>query len=87
MGWLGGNIFPLIFSGVSAGYALAAVVGMDGTVAVAVTVAALCSYVMRKPVTVTAVLLLCFPVTYIIPILAAGFIASKIPVPGILKSS
>ena len=87
MGWLGGNIFPLIFSGVSAGYALAGVVGMDGTVAVAVTVAALCSYVIRKPVTVTAVLLLCFPVTYIIPILAAGFIASKIPVPGILQSS
>ena len=84
LGWRGGNIFPLIFAGTTVGYAMAAVVGMDGAVAVAVTVAALYAYIMRKPLTVAAVLLLCFPVTYIIPVLAAAFIASKVPVPSVL---
>ena len=81
LGWRGGNIFPMIFAGVTAGYAVAAVVGMDGSIAVAVAAAAMYAYIMRKPLTVAAVLLLCFPVTYIIPILASSFVASKIPAP------
>lgn len=81
LGWRGGNIFPMIFAGVTVGYAVAAVVGMDGSIAVAVAAAAMYAYIMRKPLTVAAVLLLCFPVTYIIPILAASFVASKIPAP------
>lgn len=81
LGWKGGNIFPLIFSGVAAGYAAASVVGMEGTIAVAVTAASLYAYVMRKPLTVTCVLLLCFPVIYAVPMFAAAFIASKVPVP------
>lgn len=84
LGWRGGNIFPLIFAGTMVGYAMAAVVGMNGSVAVAVTVASLYAYIMRKPLTVAAVLLLCFPVTYIIPVLAAAFITSKVPVPSVL---
>lgn len=80
-GWRGGSIFPIIFAGLNVGYAMAAITGMDGSFAVAVTVAALYAYIMRKPVTVAAVLLLCFPITYILPILVAAFIASKIPVP------
>lgn len=81
LGWKGGNIFPLIFSGVAVGYAVASVVGMEGTIAVAVTVAALYAYIMRKPLTVTCVLLLCFPIVYAVPIFAAAFITSKVPVP------
>ncbi len=83
-GWRGGSIFPIIYSGVSLGYAMALVTGMDGAVAVAVTVAAVYAYIMRKPVTVVAVLLLCFPVTYIPAILISSIIASKIPVPEII---
>lgn len=83
-GWRGGSIFPIIYSGVSLGYAMALVTGMDGAVAVAVTVAAVYAYIMRKPVTVVAVLLLCFPVTYIPAILISSMIASKIPVPKII---
>ena len=83
-GWRGGSIFPIIFSGLLVGYSVAMITGMDGSFAVAVSIAALYAYIMRKPVTVAAVLLLCFPVTYVPPILVSAFIASKIPVPSIL---
>lgn len=82
LGWKGGKIFPIIFSGVALGYAMAMVVGADGTFAVAVTVAAMYGYIMRKPLTTATILLLCFPITYIIPVLAAAFLASLVPAPG-----
>lgn len=85
LGWRGGNIFPMIFSGVAVGYAVALAIKMgcgmelDGSFAVAMVVSAMCGYIMRKPATVVAVLLLCFPVTYMIPIGATAFVTSKIP--------
>ena len=81
MGWRGGSIFPIIFSGVAIGFAFALMTGMDGAYAVAVVCGAIYGYIMRKPVTVIAVLLLCFPVTYIVPLGISAFIASKIPMP------
>ena len=81
MGWRGGNIFPLIFCGALLGYAFAAITGMDGAFAAALVIAATYAYIVRKPVTVAAILLLCFPITYIIPIAAAAFIAAKCPTP------
>lgn len=55
--------------------------GIEPVFAVAVTTAALCGYIMRKPVMVIGVLLLCFPVTVIIPLAAAAYLGSIIPVP------
>ena len=80
-GWKGGNIFPIIYSSALLGYDFAAITGMDGTFAVAILTASFYAYLMRKPVTVMAILLLCFPVTYIIPIGISAFLASKIPSP------
>lgn len=80
-GWRGGSIFPIIFSGACVGYAFALIVGMDGAFAAAVVIASLYAYQMRKPIAVIMVLLLCFPVTYIIPVGVAAFIAAKIPSP------
>ena len=85
LGWKGGHIFPVIFSGVSLGYAMAMILGIEPVFAVAVATAALCGYVMRKPVMVIGVLLLCFPVTIIIPLAAAAYLGSIIPVPGAKK--
>ena len=82
LGWRGGNIFPMIFSGAMAGYAFAALTGADGAFAAAVVIAAFYSYIMRKPAAVTCILLLCFPVTYIIPVAVSAFVAAKIPAPG-----
>ncbi|MCF0146152.1 MAG: chloride channel protein [Eubacterium sp.] len=81
-GWRGGSIFPIIFCGASAGFAFALVTGMDGTLAVAVLCGAMYGYISRKPLLVIAVLCICFPITFIIPVAIGAFIASKIPVPG-----
>ena len=85
LGWRGGSIFPMIFSGAALGYAFAAITGMDGAFAVAVLTSAFCAYVMRKPAAVAAVLLLCFPLTYLLPILAAAIVSARIPVPKALR--
>ena len=79
LGWKGGSIFPIIFSGVSLGYAMAMIIGIEPVFAVAVVTAALCGYIMRKPVMVIGVLLLCFPVTVIIPLAATAYLGSVIP--------
>ena len=86
LGWRGGNIFPIIFSGVAIGFAVAAIIGIDSTFAVPVVTATLFAYIMRKPLAVVALLLLCFPVSYIIPMLAAAWAASKIPLPKMLAA-
>lgn len=81
LGWKGGSIFPIIFSGVSLGYAMAMILGIEPVFAVAVVTATLCGYIMRKPAMVIGVLLLCFPVTTIIPMAAAAYLGSIIPTP------
>lgn len=81
LGWRGGSIFPLIFSGVAAGYAFAAITGIDPNFAVAAMTAGLYGYVSRKPVMTVAVLLMCFPPVYIFPLAGAAVIASKVPIP------
>ncbi len=81
MGWRGGTIFPLIFSGVAAGYAFAAVTGIDPIFAVAAMSSGVYGYISRKPIMTVAVLLLCFPLVYILPLIGAALIASKIPIP------
>ena len=80
LGWRGGNIFPLIFASVSAGYGLALLMGIGGTFAVAAVAAAMYGHISRKPVMAVCVLLLCFPVTYIIPLVIAAIIGAKVPV-------
>lgn len=82
LGWKGGHIFPVIFAGVSLGYAMAAILGIEPIFAVAVCAAALSGYVMRKPLMVIGILLLCFPVTVIIPLSAAAYCGSIVPIPG-----
>lgn len=80
-GWRGGTIFPIMFSAASAGYALALFIGIDGAFAAALVISAMYGYISRKPLATAAILLLCFPIIYVIPILATSFIVSKIPTP------
>ena len=86
-GWRGGSIFPIIFSGALLGYTFALIVGMDGAFAVAMLVSSMYAYIIRKPVAAVMILLLCFPVTYIIPIAVCAIIASKTPTPFGSKSA
>ena len=85
-GWKGGSIFPVIFSGVSVGYAFALAVGMDGVFAVALVLSAMYGYISRKPAATVAIMLLCMPVTYIAPMIISALVGAKVPSPWDKKS-
>jgi len=84
-GWRGGNIFPLIFSGICVGYALAALSGATPGLAVCLVVASLCGAVMRRPLGVIALLLLCFPLRGVVFLGLAAVIGAKAPLPRPLR--
>lgn len=80
-GWKGGNIFPVIFAGVTLGYAFATILPIDPVYSVMVVTTALVSAVMRKPIAVVMLLMLCFPTEGMITMVVAAIIASAIPLP------
>lgn len=84
-GWRGGNIFPVIYCGAAAGYAAVSLTGVLPVFGVAAACAALCGYIMRKPLTVVAVLFLCFPIRLVVPLVVAAYIGSIVPVPAFLS--
>lgn len=84
-GWRGGNIFPLIFSGICVGYGLAMLTGATAGYAVCMVVASLCGAVMRRPLGVIALLLLCFPVHGILFLAVGSVIGAKFPLPRALQ--
>lgn len=65
-GLKGGHFFPMIFAGVCLGYAMALLVFSDGgghvVFGAAAVTAALLGGIMKKPLAVTVLLFLCFPV-------------------------
>lgn len=87
LGWRGGSFFPLIFAGVCLGYACAMLFGIDIAFAVSISTAAAMTTIMRKPLAVSVLLLLCFPASSIIYVLAAAFISSVVPMPKALSKN
>lgn len=86
-GWRGGNIFPIIFSGLSIGYALSFWIPAD-PVLLAITVAsAFCGYVLRNPLLTIIVLLLCFPLSTFIVLTVCVFMGSLFPHPKKLETN
>lgn len=81
LGWRGGHFFPVIFSGVSLGYGFALLTGADPVFCVAVCTASTMGAVMRQPVMVVGLLLMCFPLKGIV----AMIIAAGIPLPKPLR--
>ncbi len=81
-GLKGGHFFPVIFAGVCLGYGIAGAVfpGSTGHVvlAAAVTTAALLGGIMKKPLAVTVLLFLCFPVKMFVWIFVSAAIGSKV---------
>lgn len=82
MGWKGGVIFPIIYSAVALGYAgtslietFSCVGGIESSFAVAVITASMLGFIMRKPVTVIAILLLCFPLTFLPALTISSFVS------------
>ena len=85
LGWRGGHFFPVIFSGVSLGYGLAILTGADPVFCVAVCTASTMGAVMRQPVMVVGLLLMCFPLKGIVCMIIAAVIAAGIPLPNPLR--
>lgn len=78
-GWRGGHFFPLIFSGVSVGYAVSLLSGLDSAFCLGVVTAGLLGVTMRKPLAVSLLLMLCFNVNVILWIIIAALIGSVVP--------
>lgn len=78
-GWIGGNIFPIIFSGTTIGYGMVALLGINPIFGVAVSTASVTGYIMKKPIAVVGILLLCFPIKLVIPMVLSAYISSLIP--------
>ncbi len=80
-GLKGGHFFPLIFAGVCMGYGIAMFVfGQSGdhvVIAAAIVTAALLGGIMKKPLAVTMLLFLCFPIRLFVWIFLAAAIGSK----------
>ena len=82
MGLKGGHFFPLIFAAVCLGYGISLLVfPMDAEYAVfaaAITTAATMSVSIRKPLAVTCLLFLCFPVKMGLWIFLAAILAGQV---------
>lgn len=78
-GWKGGPFFPLIFCGVSLGYAAAGQFGIDPTFACALVCGTLLAVVMRQTLAVIVLLLMCFPLTAAVPLTVAAVVGSAAP--------
>lgn len=85
-GWRGGHFFPVIFSGISIGYGVAMLTGLDVTFCLAVITAGVLGVIMRRPAAVSLLLLLCFPIRVIPWLIISAFIGSIVPL-GRLKSA
>lgn len=77
-GWKGGHFFPVIFCGVSIGFGVALLMGLDTAFCAAVITAALLGVTMRKPLAVTVLLLLCFDARILPWILLSAFLSSLV---------
>ena len=81
-GLKGGHFFPVIFAGVSMGYGIAMLIcGNSGDHVVfgaAIVTATLLGAIMKKPLAVTMLLFLCFPVKMFVWIFVAAAAGSKI---------
>lgn len=81
MEWRGGQFFPLVFAGISLGYGMSAILGLDPVYCLCACTSALIGSVLgRWPLTVL-LLLLCFPLNAVPVLLVAAIAGSKIPFP------
>ena len=80
-GWRGGHFFPVIFAGISLGYGMATLTGVDPVFALCASTAALMGAVMRKPLMTVLLLFMCFPVKALVILLPAAALGAIIPLP------
>lgn len=81
-GLKGGHFFPVIFAGVCLGYGIAGLIFTESAghvvFAAAIVTASLLGSIMKKPLAVTMLLFLCFPVKMFVWIFLSAVIGSRI---------
>ncbi len=77
-GWKGGHFFPVIFAGVSIGYGMGMICSVEPVFAAAVVTAALLGYMMKKPVAVALLLMICFPMDAVVWMLVAAAVGAGV---------
>lgn len=85
MGWRGGHFFPLIFSGISIGYAMSFIFSIDPVFSICAVTAALIGGVVRNPIISVALLLLCFPIRGVLVLAIAAILGSYLPLPKVVE--
>lgn len=80
-GWRGGNFFPIIFAGISFGYGIALLSGVDPVLCVLSVTTALVAGMTRRPLLTMALLFLCFPAEDIAIGGFAALIGAFMPLP------
>lgn len=85
MGWRGGHFFPVIFAGISIGYGLSMLVGIDPVFCVCAVTAAVVGGTMRRPLMAVLLLFLCFPFHSVLVLAVAAVIGAYLPLPKAVK--
>ncbi len=83
-GWRGGNIFPILFASSTMGYACGLAMNIPTVFGAVVMMAVVYGYLTKKPATTLAILLLCVPLSYILPLVVGALLAAKVPTPAFL---
>ena len=65
----------------SIGYAVASILPIDPVASVAIVTTAISSYALRKPIAITLLLLMFFPLNLLLPMLGAAAIGNAFPLP------
>lgn len=86
MGWNGGHFFPCIYSGVSCGFGIALLAGIDPTFAAGVVTTSYIACTTCKPLLSAGILLLCFPLHGMLWCGLAAIVGALLPLPRTWRS-
>ena len=76
-GLKGGHFFPMIFSGISVGYAFSIILNYDPIICMAITTTAFLSHILKKPIATILLLMILFPPN-LIPIMLVPAVLANI---------
>ncbi len=86
-GWRGGHIFPVLFAGLSIGYGLAAMLGINEIVTVVVVSSALMATVFQQPIGALILAMIFFPMEDLGWMVIASVVAGCIPAPRAIREN
>jgi len=83
-GLKGGHFFPMIFSGISIGYAFSIIFNINPIISMAVVTSSLVAHILKKPLATVLLLMILFPANLIPIMLASAIISCIVKTPRII---